>query len=152
MKWIQQDMMTYKEAKDYIDTAVIPLVPFQLSQGQELKKNAFQREVLNLFAGEIERDLAGRVLLIPEFTYLKTSDRQVEGERLSSWCEEIQKQPFNHIFFITFDPAWKKHEQALAGTLIWLPAMATDSMQTSETHQMIRGQAQEMGELIRSYW
>ena len=52
MKWIQQDIAQYIKAKEYIDTLVIPLVPFHLSNDQEIAKHAFQTEVLSLYSSQ----------------------------------------------------------------------------------------------------
>ena len=38
MKWIPQDIETYLNAKEYVDTAVIPL--FSISFGDDMKQSA----------------------------------------------------------------------------------------------------------------
>lgn len=152
MKWIQQDIAQYIKAKEYIDTLVIPLVPFHLSNDQEIAKHAFQTEVLSAFSIELEKELSGRVMLIPNYFYLYTAHKEEEISRLNAWIEDSQKQPFQHVFLITFDASWKKHEASLPGTLIWLPSMLTGQIHSEEANHIIRDQVKQVSELIRSYW
>ncbi|HLR74844.1 MAG TPA: DUF2487 family protein [Virgibacillus sp.] len=152
MKWNKSSIQQYVEAKEYIDTLLIPLIPLQLTPDKDLEKNAFQRELLGILAHEIEKDLAGRMMLIPDYVYLKESDKTQEKDRLNQWVNGATKQPFKHIFFITFDSLWKKHEQSLDGTLLWLPGMQSGDLRSGEMHTIIRDQVEQISELIRSYW
>ncbi|PAV29488.1 hypothetical protein CIL05_11520 [Virgibacillus profundi] len=152
MKWKKEDIKQYVQAKEYIDTIVIPLIPFHLSQDNELEKGTFQSEVLSLFSNEIEKELTGRVMLLPTYHYLKSVNKEPEADRLNKWVEDVQKQPFTHIFFITFDSSWKKNEQALNGTLLWLPGVSSGDLHSKEMHGVIRNQVEQIVELIRSYW
>lgn len=152
MKWNKPSIQQYVEAKEYIDTLLIPLVPLQLIPDNELEKNAFQREFLGILTHEIEKDLAGRIMLLPDYVYLKKSDYTKESERLNEWIREATKQPFKHSFFMTLDSSWKKHEQVLEGMLLWLPGMHSGDLRSGEVHTMIRDQVEQISELIRSYW
>lgn len=152
VKWRKNDMEQYVEAKEYIDTVIIPLIPFQMAKDQELSKDSFQNEALALFLTEMEKELSGRLLLTPNYHYIKASDLEQEKDRLNLWVANVQEQPFKHIFFITFDSQWKKVEKDLEGTLIWLPGFPTSDLISKEVQQMVRGQVSEISELIRSYW
>ncbi|MBM7598368.1 hypothetical protein JOC34_000725 [Virgibacillus halotolerans] len=152
MKWKKSDLNQYKQAKEYIDTILIPLVPFHLSNDNTMEKSAFQSEVLSVFTNEIENELSGRIMLTPNYSYLKSADQEMEVERLNTWVYDLQKQPFNHVFFVTFDAAWKKNEQAMQGTLVWLPGLHSGDLHNKEMHALIRDQVEQIGELIRSYW
>ena len=101
MKWNNTDLEKYIQAKEFIDTVIIPLQPFQIGNDSNLSKEAFQREVLSIFVNEIEKELSGRILLVPEFNYLK-SDIQNESEKVNVWIEELNKQPFKTIIFFMF--------------------------------------------------
>ena len=41
MRWINEDLDKYLPAKEYIDTVIIPLQAFQLSEDKEMKQDAF---------------------------------------------------------------------------------------------------------------
>ncbi|WP_106497414.1 YpiF family protein [Lentibacillus sp. Marseille-P4043] len=152
MQWLKQDLQQYIQAKEYVDTVIVPLIPFQLSQDTNLAKNAFQGEVLSIFAKEIEKGLTGRILLAPNYYYLNSESKEKEISRLNAWTENIFTQPFKHLFFVTFDASWKKNEQALDGTLLWLPGIQSGDIQSKEMHSFIHDQVNQISELIKSYW
>ncbi|WP_010530811.1 YpiF family protein [Lentibacillus jeotgali] len=152
MEWTKQDLKQYIQAKEYVDTVILPLIPFHYSTDSSLEKDAFQREVLSVFTRELEKEITGRVMLSPNYNYLKSADKETEVTRINSWVDDTRSQPFDHLFFITSDAGWKKFEQDMKGTLIWLPGAVTESMQAKERQSVIRSQVQQVCELIRSYW
>lgn len=152
MKWLKHDLEKYVEAKEYIDTAVIPVQAFHISREDQLTKDSFDCEVLSIYANEIEKELSGRVLLTPTYTYFKGTDLEREAKRINEWSDELKQQPFQHIFILTLDLQWKKHEALLDGNLLWLPGLKPTNLQSQEAVQVIRGQIEQISELIRSYW
>ncbi|MDY0405708.1 DUF2487 family protein [Virgibacillus sp. 179-BFC.A HS] len=152
MQWHKKDMDQYLQAKEYIDTIVMTLAPFQFSNDQELIKLTYQEELLHIFAAEITRELSGRTVQIPAYHYLKNSDKEIEISRMNEWIADCKKQPFAHFFILTFDAAWKKHEKALDGNLLWLPSVQLGDLHSKEMQQYIREQVMQISELIQSYW
>lgn len=152
MKWFSEDLTKYIQAKEYIDTVMIPLQAFHLSEDNSLKKDAFQREVLSIYAREIEKELSGRILLTPTYNYLKFSDIDREVNRLNEWLNDIGNQPFKTVFAMTFDNSWKKIEKELDCHLLWLPGIKSGNIKSEETLKVIRSQVEQISELIRSYW
>lgn len=152
MKWFNEDLTKYIQAKEYVDTAIIPLQAFHLSQEATLEKDAFQREVLSIYTQEVEKELSGRVMLTPTYNYLKNAHIGSEVERLNEWISNIETQPFKTIFVITFDNAWKKNEKELNCNLLWLPGIKSGNIRSEETLTVIRNQVEQISELIRSYW
>lgn len=152
MKWFQNDLQKYGQAKEYIDTLLIPLQAFHFSEDESLVKDAFQREVLSIYANEIEKELSGRLMLAPTYFYLKSSETDVEIERLNSWVKDVQQQPFKTVFLMTFDNKWKKVEKDLEGNLLWLPGLKPMDINSKEAVSVIRNQIEQISELIRSYW
>lgn len=152
MRWKKEDLAKYVQAKEYIDTVLMPLVPFQISDDKESEKNAFQMEVMKIFSNEIEQELSGRVMLIPNYVYVKTVDKENEIERLNQWIRELKIQPFNHFILLSFDASWKKHEKDLEGNLLWLPGMQSGDLNSEETRRIIKDQVVQLSEIIRSYW
>ncbi|WP_099158351.1 DUF2487 family protein [Virgibacillus ndiopensis] len=152
MQWIKEDLQQYIQAKEYVDTIIVPLIPYHLSQDSELEKNAFQSEVLSIFAKEIEKELSGRVMLTPNYHYLKSGSKEEELKRINSWAGDALSQPFKNVFFVTFDSTWKKNEQALDGTLIWLPGIQSGDLKSNEMRSFIHDQVEQIGEFIKSYW
>lgn len=151
MKWHSKDIKQYSKAKEFVDTLFIPLIPFHLSSG-DVEKRALQNEVMSIYANEIEQSLTGRVMLVPHYYYLSSKDLQLEVERLNEWIQSTNNELFKHVFLLTFDSTWRKFEQQLDGTLIWLPGMYSGKIYSEEVTQMISDQVEELIELIRSYW
>lgn len=152
MKWQKEDLKQYVQAKEYIDTVIIPLIPFQFTDEHNIEKNAFQSELFSILANETEKELTGRVMLTPNYHYIKSNDLEAESRILQGWTDEIKQQPFEHIFFLTFDSNWKKNEGKLDGTLLWLPGVKSGDLHSKEMHAVIKDQVEQIGELIRSYW
>ncbi len=152
LKWNTDDLKKYVEAKEYIDTVIIPLETFHMSHEGNFEKDAFQKEVLTIYTNEIEKELSGRVLLAPNYTYIKSDNLNEETIRLNQWVTDIKTQPFTYIFAITFDNQWKKVEKDLSCELLWLPGMKPSNIKSKEAVSLIRSQVEQISELIRSYW
>lgn len=152
MKWNKIDLERYMEAKEYVDTILIPLFPFQLSRGQEIAKMAFQSEVLAILLNELEKELTGRVMLSPAYHYLKSEIKDNEIKRINEWIQDAKTQPFTHVFLVTFDAGWKKRESALNGSLLWVPIPHSGDIHSKELAVTIHDQVGQIGELIQSYW
>ena len=152
MRWLKDDVEKYVEAKEYVDTIVIPIQSFQLAEDGHLVKDTFAGEVLAIYANEIEKELSGRLMLMPTYTYNKSSDIEREVARLNEWIADIKEQPFEHIFLLTLDLHLKKSEKELDGNLLWFPGLQPTDLQSQEAVQMIRSQIEQISELIRAYW
>ncbi|MFL6555853.1 MAG: DUF2487 family protein, partial [Bacillus sp. (in: firmicutes)] len=59
MKWTPQDIETYLNAKEYVDTAVVPILA--VSVGGEMKQSATVAEFITLLTGHLERQFTGRL-------------------------------------------------------------------------------------------
>src|SRR5699024_3232336 len=105
MKWNKASLEQYVQAKEYVDTLIIPLSHFHLSQDNDLKKRAFRSDLLSIFSNEIEKELTGRIILTNSFNYLKKSNKETETNQLNEWLDDAKTQPFIHIFLVTFDAA-----------------------------------------------
>src|SRR5699024_12087349 len=74
------------------------LIPFQISPDNEAGKEAVQSEALSIIAKEIEKELSGRIMLLPSYHYVKSADKDNETARLNDLVKEVEKQPFTHKF------------------------------------------------------
>lgn len=150
MKWKKEDLEKYVQAKEYIDTILLPLTPFQIGDDAAAAKTAFQNEAMHIFIHEMEKELSGRMMLAPNYYYLKATKE--EANRINNWIEDMQQQPFEHIILFTFDTGWKKIEKELHGNVLWLPGVQTGDLHAKEMQTMIRDQITQISEMIRSYW
>jgi len=153
MKWNYNDMDMYVQAKEYVDTFLVPFVPFSFSRSDEdTKRLALHAELMDIFVNEIEKQYKGRIFLAPSYSYLLDGDYSEEIAKLNGLVEHAQNNGFKHILFLTFDNKWKKRESKLHGHLIWVPAGQTHDLQSEEAQNMIRTQIDQVMELITTYW
>lgn len=152
MRWNANDLEMYKKEKQYIDTLVVPLIPISFTMNQKTSDLAFKGEVLSILMGELERELHGRVFLTPSFTYLQSKSLKGEINRLNQWIESILEQPFKHIFLISHDAHWKKDEQDLKGSYVWISNIPSTPLDSEETKRFINGQLEQLVDLFQTYW
>lgn len=145
-----KDIETYIEAKEYVDTAIIPL--YSVSFGDEMKHSAEAAEFITLLTNLLERQFTGRVVLFPPFTYLKNDDNERVINELKSWEDNIVKNDFKHIFYITSESDWKLNDTKLSGSVIWIPALPLQSMEESQKVSLIDSQVKQLLNLFTQKW
>jgi hypothetical protein len=150
MKWVPQDIETYITAKEYVDTAIIPL--YSVSVGEDMKQSAASAEFITLLTNHLERQFTGRLLLFPPFTYLKNEEREKSVTTLQEWEKTISQGSFKHLFYITSDIDWRNREEELNGSLIWLPTLPLEQMNNSQKMEMIDSQVKQLFVLFTQKW
>jgi hypothetical protein len=150
MKWTPQDIETYLNAKEYVDTAVVPLL--SVSMGGEMKQSAAAAEFITLLTGHLERQFTGRLLLLPPFTYLKPNYGENTIRDLREWEANLAKEEFKHIFYITSELDWRTQEGGLTGTVIWLPSIPLEHMNDSQKMAVVDSQVKQLLELFTQKW
>ncbi|WP_078432793.1 YpiF family protein [Metabacillus halosaccharovorans] len=148
MKWVSNDVDLYNQTKEYIDTAVIPLIA--ISVGSDFKNTVSKGEFINLVSMDLERQLKGRVYLFPTYSYLKKSENVIEN--LIEWKTELQ-QEFKHVVFLTSDTELKeeKNEQ-LEGKLIWLPTIPLENMDENLKRKLLQDQVEQILNILLQSW
>jgi hypothetical protein len=150
LKWIARDIDTYLSAKEYVDTAVIPI--HSLSLGEEMKHSAEAVEFITLLSSQLERQFTGRLVLFPSFTYLKNKPLELVINELKDWEDNIIHSNFKHIFYITSGFDWKTMEQHLAGSVISIPSLPLDQMDDSQKKSIIDSQVKQLLTLFTQRW
>ncbi|MCV9888363.1 YpiF family protein [Metabacillus halosaccharovorans] len=148
MKWVSNDVDLYNQTKEYIDTAVVPLIA--ISVGSDFKNTVSKGEFINLVSMDLERQLKGRVFLFPTYSYLKKSENVIEN--LIEWKTELQ-QEFKHVVFLTSDTELKeeKNEQ-LEGKLIWLPTIPLENMDENLKRKLLQDQVEQILNILLQSW
>ncbi|MCM3566797.1 YpiF family protein [Neobacillus mesonae] len=150
MKWLPQDVETYSAAKEYVDTAVVPL--YSITIGKGVKQSAAASEFITLLTNYLERQFTGRILLFPPFTYLGNEQDEKVLTDLKKWEESILDAGFKHVFYVTSDFEWRSREGELNGTLIWLPAIPLEQMNDTQKLTMIDSQVQQLLTIFTQKW
>ncbi|MDQ0228768.1 YpiF family protein [Metabacillus malikii] len=148
MKWILTDVDAYNQSKEYVDTAIIPLIP--IAANPEFKVIVQKGEFLSLLVNELERQLKGRVFLFPPYSYVKNSENVFEN--LIEWKNEIKKE-FKHIFFITNDEYIKSNKtDELSDELIWTPTVPMENMDDSLKRKLLADQVEQIIKKLLQSW
>lgn len=150
LKWTSKEIEIYLSAKEYIDTALITLIPFSLQE--DMKHAVSMGEFSTILTNEIERQLHGRTLVTPPFTYLKLERLERKVEMLTCWIEELQKSGFRYIFLFTSDNEWKLVEDKLKETLIWIPAIPLEHMDDKYKSEIVQEQTKQILQIVTNQW
>lgn len=147
MKWTSKDMKLYLQEESYFDTVLLQLTP--LSFDGTMRRAAAKTEFSSIICSELERNLAGRILLLPPFTY--TQSEENKKERLSQWEKELSSK-FKYIFFITYDEFWKAEEHDFKSRLIWTPYMPFEEMDESYLQKIVSDQTEQIMNILLQLW
>gem|GEM_PF-6060729 len=100
MKWDLQTIDRYLEAKEYIDTAVIPISSIDL--GENCKEGLTQLQTLLQTTQLVEEQLQGRVMLFPLYTDVGQADQNIRYQLLQTYTEELKQNGFPHVLWVGF--------------------------------------------------
>ena len=149
MKCIVKDVEQFEQAREYVDTGIIPLLSISAAKG--MKMVVEQGEFIEALSMELEREYKGRVLLLPAFTYLVESQKN-EKDRLQEWTDHLQRQGFKHIAYVTSDFSWKEDMRDVQGDLFWFPSLSLDQFSDQAKREVIRAHIKNIMEMLEERW
>ncbi|WP_282141762.1 YpiF family protein [Cytobacillus oceanisediminis] len=150
MKWVSQDIEMFLKEKQYVDTAVLPLLP--VSFGDDIKQSVAMTEFISLLSVQLERQFRGRLIMLPGYAYLKSAGEESLLSGLGEWEAELKAQGFKHIFLLTSDSMWKSLENRLEGGLIWLPSLPLEHMDENYRNSILDEQVKQLLNLFVQKW
>ncbi|MBM7840172.1 hypothetical protein JOC54_003452 [Alkalihalobacillus xiaoxiensis] len=151
MRFKTADIDTYLQSKDYVDTAVIPLV--ESTWAADAKTVAQAVEFTQALTDEMERQFKGRIMQFPLFGYAKSENREQVVERLMLWQKDLKENGFKHIFLVTADANWKQLENELSHmTLLFVPALPLEYIEQKNRKKVMDGQLQQLLPIITAVW
>lgn len=150
MKWKVKELDTYFQAKEYVDTALIPLIPISFTD--EVKMTVSMGEFITIITDELERQFHGRVFQLPPYTYLKEENKDERNTRLKSWLNYLKENSFKEVVLLTADYTWKTGDSDIEDHLIWLPALPLDTMDKEYQIQVIRDQLKQLVPILMDKW
>ncbi|WAA10568.1 DUF2487 family protein [Fervidibacillus albus] len=101
MRWNAEEAAVYFQSKEYIDTALIPVISLSFEDGKI--GSGDENEWIQWISMEIERQFKGRILLLPPLTYVHTFEKGERNNWFKLWVESLNGQCFNHIVLIGTD-------------------------------------------------
>jgi hypothetical protein len=143
MKWIVKDVDAYMQAKEYVDTALVPLVPLACTN---MKAFVEMSEHVSLIANELERQFKGRVMLLPPFTYWIDEEKEALQQRLHRWKEELEQNGFRHVFYLAAHAIWQED------SLIYLPPLPLEHVDDHYKQKLVSKQVEQTMEMFIAKW
>ncbi|GGE38861.1 hypothetical protein GCM10011391_17080 [Pullulanibacillus camelliae] len=149
MKWRAKDIERYLTEKSFIDTVLLPLIPIQWEEA--MLHTVREGEFIQIVSAEAERQLTGRVILHPAFTYLKAEPLEEHCKRLEKWKQQLINNGFKFVYFVTSDVQWKTIEDRIE-QLIWMPAVPLEHMNDRHRGDFIEENVGSIMKIITSQW
>lgn len=146
MHWNANDMDTYLQQQEYIDTLLIPLVRLETDPAK-MKSSASATEFLMNLSSFIETQFKGRMMMTPPFSYTQSTDLADMAATLS---KDVASMPFEHVFYVTTDNGWTSID--MEGEVIWLPAIPLESMDKSLKQSVIEDQLKQVLPILTKKW
>lgn len=145
MKFQAEDADLFLQSKDYIDTAIIPLVGIDASH---IKQTVSLGEFTMLVAEDLERQLKGRVFLFPPHTYLEVNHRKQED--ILAVKQSLQEH-FQHVVFITSDNKWKEQLEVSESAFI-LQSVPLEHLKVNLKQKVIQDSVEQTLNFLLQKW
>ncbi|MFB7033715.1 YpiF family protein [Bacillus altitudinis] len=145
MKFQAEDADLFLQSKDYIDTAIIPLVGINASH---IKQAVSLGEFTMLVAEDLERQLKGRVFLFPPHTYLEVNNRKQED--ILALKQSLQEH-FQHVVFITSDNKWKEQLEVSESAFI-LQSVPLEHLKVNLKQKVIQDSVEQILNFLLQKW
>ncbi|WJY28585.1 MULTISPECIES: YpiF family protein [Sporosarcina] len=146
MNWNAEDMNVFLQQKEYIDTAIIPLIKMEVAEGR-MKASASGSDFLMNLSAYMEQQFKGRVMVTPPFSYSPSMDMQSFGSMLSN---DLASSPFRYVFYLTTDAAWTSLE--MKGKVLWLPAIPIEHMDDRLKQTIMEDQLKQLLPQLTAEW
>ncbi|ALC81402.1 MULTISPECIES: DUF2487 family protein [Bacillus] len=144
MKWRAKDAELYLHSKEYIDTAIIPIVSVQLDSNW--KSIVTKGEYTSLITEELERQLKGRVFLFPSSTYV---EKEFSLPFIRKLGDSVNRE-FRHVVFITTEEEWKDALEEFQ--VITIPHVPLEDLSTALKQKMVQDQIEKILNILLQYW
>ncbi|MEH7775248.1 YpiF family protein [Bacillus altitudinis] len=145
MKFQAEDADLFLQSKDYIDTAIIPLVGINASH---IKQTVSLGEFTMLVSEDLERQLKGRVFLFPPYTYLEVNNRKQED--ILALKQSLQEH-FQHVVFITSDNKWKEQLEVSESAFI-LQSVPLEHLKVNLKQKVIQDSVEQILNFLLQKW
>lgn len=146
MNWEAKSIDTIIEQKEYIDTALIPLLLID-GAPESMKQSASAAEFLMNLTPYIEKQFKGRIVQFPPFAYTTGSDR---GRLAAEWKSELEKMDFKHYIFLTTDRSWI--DEGKLPEAVHIPSIPLEHMDKQVKQSVLQDQLRQLVPLLSKRW
>ena len=141
-----KDVQQFQAQKDFIDTALVPLLSLEFIE-TKIKQSSSAAEFLMSLTAFVEQQFKGRLMLVPPFSY---TDQTKTGLSVNLIKEDLQNAGFKHVLFITCDHTWTSYSEQI--DVIWLPPIPLESMDSGVKKSILDDQLKQIIPILTSKW
>ena len=141
-----KDMEQFQSQKQFIDTAIVPLLSLEFSDERSNQSSSAAEFLMSLTAF-IEQQFKGRLLVTPPFSYIESIKENIS---LRAIQDELQAAGFKYIFFITCDHRWTTFNDSF--NIQWLPAIPIESMDKAVKQRILEDQLKQVIPTFTNAW
>lgn len=145
MNFTVNDVAQFQAQKEFIDTAIIPLVQLNLSD-TGMKQSSSAVEYLMSLTNFIEQQFRGRLMLYPPFSYTEATKSEALPLQLQ---EELVQAGFKTVLFVTYDHGWTTKEGL---NVIWMPPIPLESMDKTMKQRILEDQLKQILPILMKAW
>ena len=145
MNYNANDIEVFLQQKDFIDTAIVPLLPidFSITGGKQCGSAA---EYINNLVSFIEKQFKGRIFLTPTFSYFQ---KKVNID-LENIVLNLKEAGFKYVLFITTDQIYIELSEDF--DILWLPPIPLESMDTTVKIRILQEQLNLVIPKLTTLW
>lgn len=146
MYWNSKDISNFLEQKEFVDTAIIPLLLVD-GRATYIKQNTGNADFLMALTASIENSFKGRVVLMPPVSYTIEANRDKIG---AEWVDMLKETGFKHYFFVTCDGLWVTEASDL--NVIYIPAIPLGDMDQKLRQSILEDQMRQLIPVFANRW
>lgn len=148
MKWNVKDVEMYQQARAYVDTVLVPLVPIAFDN--QMQQMASSSECITMLSMEIEKMFKGRIFLNPIIYYVNDDHQKIAT--LKIWEKEWKRAQFKHIFFLSSDDSWQIEAKDDLDSFLFIPYITFEHLDKEQVLQVIKEQSQLLIDKFTNKW
>lgn len=141
-----QDVEQFLTQKEFIDTAIVPLITLDFSN-EKIKLSSSSTEFLMSLTAFIEQQFKGRLMMLPPLTFMADTKN---AQTIVSFDSQLKLAGFKHVFFMTCDAEWAHLKERY--NMIWLPSIPLESMNSSVKKTILEDQLRQIIPLFTEKW
>lgn len=141
-----KDITEFMTQKEFIDTAIVPLVSVDLSN-EKIKQSGAEADFLLSLTAFVEQQFKGRLLVMPPFSYSAVMKNEEMPKELET---QLHNAGFKHVFFFTCDHFWTIIGETV--NVIWLPAIPLESMDKGVKNSILEDQLRQVIPIFSTKW
>jgi len=141
-----KDVQQFQTQKDFIDTAIIPLLSINFADSS-IKQSSSAAEFMMSLTNFIEQQFKGRLMVMPPFSYTEETKKGLDVNAIK---DELHRGGFKHVLFITSDHSWTSLNNQI--DIIWLPAIPLESMDKAVKKSVLDEQLKQVIPVLSSKW